>query len=111
MRNGRDSKRSKGGKQKMKKILLLAVLCAGLTGCATVGGVSDEKLAERAAFALNLKPGSFTITNRIDEGGDTYFTVKTKSGKTHNCTLSSYSHMRSTRVSDAICGSSNPFKR
>src|SRR5690606_16209231 len=60
----------------MKYTLCIAMLAAAAaTGCASIA-VTDEALVDRTAFALGLAKGDFTISNRVDEGTTTRYSVK-----------------------------------
>jgi len=81
-------------------ITLLAAAAA--TGCASIA-VTDEALVDRTAFALGLAKGDFTISNRVDEGTTTRYSVKTKSGQDFNCFVGGSIGVLGRVVSEAIC--------
>jgi hypothetical protein len=73
-----------------------------LAGCASVA-VSDGAIEERTAFALGLQRGSFTISDRQDDGVRTQYVVKTKAGQRYNCYVTGTFSVTGRIVSDAIC--------
>jgi hypothetical protein len=87
----------------MKRTLCIAVLAAATaTGCASIA-VTDEALVDRTAFALGLAKGDFTISNRVDEGTTTRYSVKSKSGQEFNCFVGGSIGVLGRVVSEAIC--------
>ncbi len=87
----------------MKSTLCIAVLAAAAaTGCASIA-VTDEALVDRTAFALGLAKGDFTISNRVDEGTTTRYSVKSKSGQEFNCFVGGSIGVLGRVVSEAIC--------
>jgi hypothetical protein len=89
----------------MKRIAstaLIAVAAAAATGCASIA-VTDEALVERTAFALGLAKGDFTISNRVDDGTTTRYSVKAKSGQEFNCFVGGSIGVLGRVVSEAIC--------
>lgn len=85
----------------MKKpvVGLVALL---LAGCASLA-VTDQRLEQNTAFALGLDVGDFTISNRMDEGLKTTYSVKTKAGKQYNCYVMGTIGITGKNVSDAMC--------
>ncbi len=81
---------------------LLAIAAAAATGCASIA-VTDEALVERTAFALGLSKGDFTISNRVDDGTTTRYSVKAKSGQEFNCFVGGSIGVLGRVVSEAIC--------
>jgi hypothetical protein len=81
---------------------LIAVAAAAATGCASIA-VTDEALVERTAFALGLAKGDFTISNRVDDGTTTRYSVKAKSGQEFNCFVGGSIGVLGRVVSEAIC--------
>ncbi len=81
-------------------ISLAAALALG--ACASVA-VSDSAIEERTAFALGLPVGSFTISNRQNDGVRTQYQVLTKAGQRHNCYVAGSVGITGRVVSDAIC--------
>lgn len=87
----------------MKTTLCITLLAAAAaTGCASIA-VTDEALVDRTAFALGLAKGDFTISNRVDEGTTTRYSVKTKSGQDFNCFVGGSIGVLGRVVSEAIC--------
>ena len=87
----------------MKSTLCIAVLAAATaTGCASIA-VTDEALVDRTAFALGLGKGDFTISNRVDEGTTTRYSVKSKSGQEFNCFVGGSIGVLGRVVSEAVC--------
>ncbi len=83
-------------------LLQIAVTAALLAGCASVA-VTDDAIKQKTAFALGLKEGDFVISNRVDDGVQTRYSVKTKAGKTYNCYVTGSVSAFGRNVSDAIC--------
>ena len=81
---------------------LIAVAAAAASGCASIA-VTDEALVERTAFALGLAKGDFTISNRVDDGTTTRYSVKAKSGQEFNCFVGGSIGVLGRVVSEAIC--------
>lgn len=81
---------------------LIAIAAAAATGCASIA-VTDEALVERTAFALGLSKGDFTISNRVDDGTTTRYSVKAKSGQEFNCFVGGSIGVLGRVVSEAIC--------
>jgi hypothetical protein len=73
-----------------------------LAGCASVA-VSNDAIVERTAFALSLDKSAFTISNRVDDGVRSSFSVKTNAGKSYNCYVGGSISVVGRVVSDAIC--------
>ena len=81
---------------------LAAAIAAVCAGCASVA-VSNDAIEERTAFALSLSKGAFNITNRVDDGLRSSYSVTTNSGKKYNCYVSGTMSVVGRVVSDAIC--------
>ena len=87
----------------MKSTLCIAVLAAATaSGCASIA-VTDEALVDRTAFALGLGKGDFTISNRVDEGTTTRYSVKARSGQEFNCFVGGSIGVLGRVVSEAVC--------
>lgn len=88
----------------MHKILIVGLLTASaiISGCASMT-VTNESLEQNTAFALGINKGDFTISNRVDEGVKTTYSVKTKSGQQYNCYVTGTVGVTGRVVSDAIC--------
>lgn len=78
---------------------ILAALCSG---CASVA-VTDNTLEQRTANATSMAVGSFTITDRVDEGMTTRYLAKGKNGQTFNCYVTGTVSFLGRQVSDAQC--------
>lgn len=72
------------------------------TGCASVA-VTDQAMADKTAFSLGLEKNEFTISDRRDDGFQTYYTVRTKDGKRYNCYVAGGFTVAGRMVSDAVC--------
>lgn len=88
----------------MNKHLVPSAVIVALfaTGCASVA-VTDDAIVDRTAFALGLKKGDFTISNRNDEGTTTRYAVRTKAGQDYNCFVGGSFSVVGRSVSEAIC--------
>jgi hypothetical protein len=87
----------------MKRTFLSTLLAAATTtGCASIA-VTDEAIADRTAFALGLAKGDFTISNRVDNGTTTRYSVRTKAGQEFNCFVGGSISVLGRVVSEAIC--------
>ncbi len=92
-------------KTDMPKTLLIAALAiasALAAGCASIA-VTDEAIVDRTAFALGLGKGDFTVSNRVDDGTTTRYSVRTKSGQDFNCFVGGSISVTGRTVSEAIC--------
>jgi curli biogenesis system outer membrane secretion channel CsgG len=90
----------------MKKMYAYAVVsalaAASLTGCASVA--TSDTITQRTAFTLGIPKESFTISDRMDEGFTSRYTVKTDAGAQYNCYVASYFSLGTGHgVSDAVC--------
>jgi hypothetical protein len=83
-------------------LLSLAISLTLLSACASKA-VSNDALVQRAGFALGLQAGSFSISDRRDDGVRTQFRVTTKSGAVHDCYVTGTFSVTGRIVSDAIC--------
>lgn len=87
------------------KFLLTAALAVGstiTTGCASIA-VTDEAIVERTAFALGISRGDFTVSNRVDDGTTTRYSVRTKTGQDFNCFVGGSLGLLGRAVSEAVC--------
>jgi hypothetical protein len=82
--------------------LSVVLLTAFFAGCASVA-VSNDAIVNRTAFALSLDKSAFTISNRVDDGVRSSFSVKTNAGKNYNCYVGGSISVVGRVVSDAIC--------
>jgi hypothetical protein len=80
--------------------LVLATLT--ITGCASVA-VTNDAIEQRTAATLGLQPGTFTISDRVNDGVQSRYNVTTKHGKHYNCYVTGAMSYTGRVVSDAIC--------
>lgn len=72
-------------------------------GCAAQV-VKEDHLKQRTAFALGLDENAFTISERVDDGLQTRYSVKANNGRKYNCYVEgAFSFGTGGVVSDAIC--------
>lgn len=83
-------------------IVSVAVLAALASGCASVA-VSNDAIEQNTATALGLAKGSFTISDRVDDGIKASYSVKTNAGKRYNCYVTGTVSYMGRQVSDPIC--------
>lgn len=86
-------------------LALTAIVALGsalATGCASIA-VTDEAIVDRTAFALGLAKGDFTVSNRVDDGTTTRYSVRTKTGQDFNCFVGGSISVTGRTVSEAIC--------
>ncbi len=83
-------------------LAVAALATTVVTGCASVA-VSNDAIVDRTAFALSLDKSAFTISNRVDDGVRSSFSVKTNAGKNYNCYVGGSISVVGRVVSDAIC--------
>lgn len=84
---------------------LLTAVCgtALIAGCASAV-VKEDHLQQKTAFALGLEPNSFTVADRVDDGLQTRYSVKTNDGRRFNCYVEgSFSFGTGRVVTDAVC--------
>lgn len=86
----------------MKKLFFVCVLSLIVSGCASVA-VSNTAIEQNTAHTLGLAKGSFTITDRVDSGIKSSYTVKTKGGKQFNCYVTGSLSLIGPAVSDPMC--------
>lgn len=85
-----------------KSIFTAVCLTAAITtGCASMA-VTSESLEDKTAFALGLEKGEFTISNRVDEGVQTNYVVKTHKGQEYRCYVTGTIGIGRV-ISDAMC--------
>lgn len=77
-------------------------LIASTAGCASVA-VSNDAIEQNTAFTLGLPKGSFTISDRVDDGVKSTYVVKTHTGKLYSCYVTGSVGITGRVVSDAIC--------
>lgn len=92
-------------------LLIAAWLGLSTSGYASLNSslVSDEKLQERAAFALGVDPASIVISNRGSEGVRINFTA-TVGGKANQCYVTHAVSVAGSQVSDALCSGARASK-
>jgi len=89
----------------MKNTLSLASLATCLllsAGCASFT-VTDDAIERNTAQALGLARGSFTISDRVNDGVKASYTVKTNTGKQYTCYVTGAVTQLGRSVSDAVC--------
>ena len=94
---------------KLIKTLAIMISLSALTGCGIVGNkiISNETLAEKAAFALNTTPNKVKISNRKPNIEDIRF-IATVGRKSYQCYVAS---IMGISTSDALCsGSASTYK-
>jgi hypothetical protein len=79
--------------------LTLTILVAG---CASIA-VSDDAIEQNTATTLGLQKGNFTISDRVDDGVKSGYTVQTKTGKKYSCYVTGTVSYMGRVVSDAVC--------
>ena len=84
------------------RTLAPSLLACALTACASLA-VKDEAIVDRTAFALGLNKGDITISQRVDEGTTTRYSVRTRSGQDYNCFVGGSFSVMGRSVSEAIC--------
>ena len=80
--------------------LAMAALLA--TGCASVA-VSNDAIEPNTAQALGLAKGTFTISDRVDDGVKASYSVKTNTGKQYACYVTGGVSIVGRVVSDPMC--------
>lgn len=88
----------------IRTLSLAAVAAAAvlMTGCASIA-VSGDAIEQNTARALGLAPGSFTVSNRADDGVKTTYNVETQAGRRYGCYVTGTVSMMGRVVSDAMC--------
>ncbi|MDP9902934.1 hypothetical protein [Variovorax ginsengisoli] len=79
-----------------------ASLLSLLAGCASMA-VTDDAIEQKTAFALGVPKGSFTISDRVNEGMQTNYSVRTNTGKQYSCYVTGTISTVGRVVSDAVC--------
>lgn len=90
---------------------VVSIIGLMLAGCSTINNatVSDQKLKERAAFALGTSADAITISNRSNEGIRINFTA-TVGKRSSQCYVTSTASMIGVVTSDAICSGGGAHK-
>lgn len=83
-------------------LVSVAILAALAAGCASVA-VSGDAIEQNTATALGLAKGSFTISDRVNDGFKSSYTVKTNAGKQYGCYVTGTVSYFGRQVSDAVC--------
>jgi hypothetical protein len=83
-----------------KFVTLVAVVL--ITGCASVA-VTNDAIERNTAQALGLNPGTFSVSNRADDGIKTTYNVTTQAGKRYSCYVTGTVSVMGRMVSDALC--------
>jgi len=83
-------------------IISLALLAALASGCASVA-VSNDAIETNTATALGLQKGMFKISDRVDDGVKSSYTVKTDAGRQYACYVTGTLTAMGRVVSDAMC--------
>ena len=94
----------------MKKMLALAssaVFIALTSGCASFA-VSNDAIEQNTAQALGLAKGTFTISDRVDDGVKASYSVKTNTGKQYACYVTGGVSIVGRVVSDQMRGKPRP---
>lgn len=81
-------------------ILVTSVLT--IVGCASVA-VSDDAIERNTAASLGLEKGTFTISDRNDDGVKATYAVKTNNGRKYTCYVTGGVSYLGRVVSDAVC--------
>jgi hypothetical protein len=87
---------------KLTFIVSVAVMATFTVGCASVA-VSNEAIEQNTAHTLGLEKGMFTISDRVDDGVKTSYSVKTNTGKKYSCYVTGTVSVMGRVVSDAMC--------
>ena len=84
-------------------VVAAVVVLAGLvTGCASVA-VTNDAIEKNTAFTLGLEKGTFTISNRENDGVKSTYLVNTNAGKKYTCYVTGTVSVVGRVVSDAVC--------
>jgi hypothetical protein len=80
----------------------LGLLSVSLGACASMA-VTTDKLEERTAWSTGMAVGTFTITDRKDDGVRTDYLVKGQDGRAFRCTVGGSFSVLGRVVTDALC--------
>jgi len=83
-------------------LVSVAALAALAAGCASVA-VSNDAIEQNTATALGLAKGAFTVSDRVDDGIKSSYSVKTNTGKRYSCYVTGTVSYMGRQVSDPIC--------
>ena len=87
---------------RLTALISAGVLTAFVSGCASVA-VTGDAIETNTAHALGVDKGTFTISDRVDEGVKTTYNVKTNAGKRYSCYVTVKVSVMGRIVSDAMC--------
>lgn len=88
--------------KKYAALALAAAFAAMASGCASVA-VSNDAIEQNTARTLGLSKGSFSISDRVDDGLKASYTVRTGAGKRYACYVVGTVSVVGRVVSDPIC--------
>lgn len=77
-------------------------MAALASGCASVA-VSNDAIEQNTASSLGHEKGTFTISDRVDNGVKSSYVVETASGATYSCYVTGAVSVTGPVVSDAMC--------
>ena len=83
--------------------LATAAILAALTSACASFSVTDDAIERNTAQALGLAKGTFTVTDRSNDGVKASYMVRTDSGKQYSCYVTGGVSQLGRAVSDAIC--------
>lgn len=87
---------------KVQHLLTAAALLLAAGGCASMT-VNDDAIVQRTGAALGMEKGTFTISDRVNEGMEVRFKATTQAGQVYNCTMGGSVSLIGAVPSDAIC--------
>jgi len=87
---------------KFRPALAATSAAISIAGCASVA-VSNDAIEKNTAQALGLQRGTFTVSDRVDDGVKSSYSVKTSAGKTYSCYVTGSVSVVGRVVSDAVC--------
>lgn len=87
---------------KFRKILASSSLVLLSVGCASQM-LSDERLANNTAGVLGVPASQVTVSNRNEQGTNTYYTAKTKAGVEYSCSVNGGGILAAGIVQGAQC--------
>ncbi|ODU42940.1 MAG: hypothetical protein ABS96_23805 [Lysobacteraceae bacterium SCN 69-123] len=83
--------------------LATAAILAALTSACASFSVTDDAIERNTAQALGLAKGTFTVTDRSNDGVKASYKVRTDSGKQYSCYVTGGVSITGRAVSDSIC--------
>jgi osmotically-inducible protein OsmY len=87
---------------KLQYLLTAAALLLATGGCASMT-VNDDAIVQRTSVALGMEPGTFTISDRVNESMTVRYKATTTAGHVYNCTMGGSVSLLGAVPSDAIC--------